>query len=39
MKRLEATGSVEDDSEVASKWWSEGGGACFWVNLWKDRLA
>ena len=33
MKRLEATGSVEDNPEVASKGWSEGGRARFWVNL------
>ena len=33
MKRLETTRSVEDNPEVASKWWGEGSRARFWVNL------
>jgi hypothetical protein len=39
MKGLEATGSVEDDTEVASKWWGECSRARFWVNLCKATLA
>jgi hypothetical protein len=35
---LETTRSVEDNPEVASKWWSEGGGARFRVNLCDGAL-
>ncbi len=33
MEGLEATGSVENDPEVTSKWRGKSGGTRFWVNL------
>ena len=33
MEGLETTGSVENDPEVTSKWWSKSGGTRLWVNL------
>lgn len=33
MEGLEATGSVEDDAEVAGEGRGEGGGALVWVDL------
>ncbi len=38
MEGLEATGRVENDTEVTGKWRSESGGTCFWVNLNEPTL-